>query len=112
MWGLKLNTIGQTIKQLRIFIKDRVRRKIVSAIDLTDFRITDEETDAIYLTYEEITKIYEADVSAHPYLLEYCDLFVLACLTGLRFSDLSTSKKRIYEILCCTKNSESLITGW
>ncbi len=25
----------------------------------------------------------------HPYLVEYRDLFVLACLTGLRFSDFS-----------------------
>jgi integrase len=87
--GLKLNTIGQTIKQFRIFIKDRVRRKMIEPIDLTDFKIGEEESDAIYLSHEEIAKIYRTDLSAHPYLIEYRDLFVLACLTGLRFSDLS-----------------------
>jgi hypothetical protein len=87
--GLKVNTIGKTIKQLRIFIKDRVRRKIIAPIDLTDFRIPEEEVDAIYLTHAEIGKIYRADLSRHPYLIEYRDLFVLACLTGLRFSDFS-----------------------
>jgi integrase len=80
---------GQTIKQFRIFIKDRVRRKIIDPIDLTDFKISEEEVDAIYLSHDEIAKIYRADLSSYPYLSEYRDLFVLACLTGLRFSDFS-----------------------
>jgi integrase len=87
--GLKINTIGKTIKQLRIFIKDRVRRKIIAPIDLTDYKIPEEEIDAIYLTYEEIGKMYQANLSAFPHLVEYRNLFVLACLTGLRFSDFS-----------------------
>lgn len=87
--GLRLNTIGKTIKHLRGFIKDRVKRKIIPSIDLTDFKIPEEESDAIYLTHEEIAKIYQTDLSGHPYLVEYRDLFVLACLTGLRFSDFS-----------------------
>ncbi len=90
--GLKINSIGKTIKQLRIFIHDRMRRKIIAPIDLTDFKIPEEEPDAIYLTYEEIGKIYEADLTAFPYLVEYRNLFVLACLTGLRFSDFSILK--------------------
>lgn len=88
--GLKVNSIGKSIKQLRVFIKDRVRRKIIPSIDLTDFKVPEEETDAIYLTYEEIGTMYQTDLSAHCYLAEYRDLFVLACLTGLRFSDFST----------------------
>lgn len=87
--GLKINTIGKTIKQLRIFIKDRVRRKIIAPIDLTDYKIPEEEIDAIYLTYEEIGKIYRANLTAFPHLAEYRNLFVLACLTGLRYSDFS-----------------------
>lgn len=90
--GLKVNTIGQTIKQLRIFIKDRARRKIISPIDLNDFKIPAEETDAIYLTYDEVGKLYQTDLSEFLFLKEYRDLFVLACLTGLRFSDFSTLK--------------------
>ncbi len=87
--GLRLNTIGKTIKHLRGFIKDRVKRKIIPSIDLTDFKIPEEESDAIYLTHEEIAKIYQTDLSDHQNLIEYRDLFVLACLTGLRFSDFS-----------------------
>ncbi len=88
--GLKVNSIGKTIKQFRIFIKDRMRRKIIEPIDLTDFKIPEEESDAIYLTYDEIGKIYHTDVTAFPHLKQYRDMFVLACLTGLRFSDFST----------------------
>ncbi|MDF2189819.1 site-specific integrase [Paraflavitalea sp. CAU 1676] len=90
--GLKLNTIGKTIKHLRGFIKDRVKRKISAPIDLTDFKIPEEDSDAIYLTHEEIGTIYQTDLSDQPHLVEYRDLFVLACLTGLRFSDFSTLK--------------------
>jgi integrase len=90
--GLKLNTIGKTIKHLRVFIKDRVKRKIIAAIDLSDFKIPEEESDAIYLSHQEIATIYQTDLSAYPHLNEYRDLFVLGCLTGLRFSDFSTLK--------------------
>ena len=87
--GLRLNTIGKTIKHLRGFIKDRIKRKIISPIDLTDFKIPEEESDAIYLSYDEIARIYQTDLKTHPHLIAYRDLFVLACLTGLRFSDFS-----------------------
>lgn len=91
-YGLKTSTIGRTIKKLRMFIKDRVRRKIIPAIDLSDFKILDEQSDAVYLTYDEIGKVYTTDLSDAPYLIQYRDLFVLGALTALRFSDFTTLK--------------------
>jgi len=90
--GLKVNTIGKTIKQLRIFLRNRMRKKIIPQIDLTDFKTTEEAVDAIYLTWDEISKIYKVDLSGFPHLFDYRNMFVLACLTGLRFSDFSTIK--------------------
>ena len=90
--GLKINSIGKTIKQLRVFIKDRMRRKLIDPIDLTDFKIPEEEPDAVYLSYEEIGKIYNLDLYDNPELEKYRNLFVLGCLTGLRFSDFSILK--------------------
>ena len=87
--GLRINTIGKTIKQFRIFIRDKIRRKSIPAMDLSAYKIPEEETDAIYLTYEEIGKIYHLDLSECPELEPYRRWFVLACLTGLRFSDFS-----------------------
>ncbi len=69
-----------------------MRRKIIAPIDLSDFKILDEETDAIYLTVQEIRTLYNLDLSAHPHLTRFRDLFVLGCFTGLRFSDFSNIK--------------------
>ena len=90
--GLKLSTMGSSIKQLRIFLRDRARRKIIASIDLSDFKILDEETDAIYLTVQEIRAMYNLDLSEHPHLKRFRDLFVLGSFTGLRFSDFSNIK--------------------
>jgi integrase len=90
--GLRRNSVGTTIKQLRIFLRDRVRRKIIPPIDLSDFKILDEETDAIYLTISEIRALYNVDLSAHPEWRRFRDMFVLGCYTGLRFSDYSGIK--------------------
>ncbi len=87
--GFRISTVGKIIKQLRIFVRNRMRKKIISPINLDDFKILDEETDAIYLTRAEIGLIYQADLSAHPHLEKYRDLLVFGCLTGLRFSDFS-----------------------
>jgi integrase len=47
-----------------------------------------EDTDAIYLTEDEITQIYNTDLGAHPELKEKRDLLVLGCQLGLRSNDL------------------------
>jgi integrase len=58
-------------------------------MDLTGFKIVEEEADAIYLTPEEIKKILFLDLSKRHHLQKYRDLLVFGCLTGLRFSDFS-----------------------
>jgi integrase len=88
--GFRISTLGKTIKQLRIFLRNRIRRKIIPPINLDDFKILDEEADAIYLSREEISKIYQVDLTGHPSLVKYRNLFVFGCLTGMRFSDFST----------------------
>ncbi|WP_153799695.1 site-specific integrase, partial [Foetidibacter luteolus] len=75
--------------QLRVFLRDRMRRKIISPIDISDFKILEEESDAIYLSRNEIARIYQTDLSANPHLVKYRDLLIFGCLTGLRFSDFS-----------------------
>jgi len=88
--GFRISTIGKTIKQLRIFLNNRIRRKIIPPINLEDFKGMDEESDAVYLSWNEITQIYQVDLSEYPHLEKYRNLLVFGCLTGLRFSDFST----------------------
>lgn len=88
--GMKLSNAGKIIKQLRIFLNNRIRKKIIEAIDLKDFKILDEEADAIYLNEKEIKQIFEADLSREPHLDKYRYLLVFGCQTGMRWSDFST----------------------
>jgi hypothetical protein len=41
--GLKVNTIGRTIKQFRTFLRDRIRKKIIPLIDMEGWKIMEEE---------------------------------------------------------------------
>ena len=66
-----------------------MRKKIIAPIDLDGWTILEEEVDAVYLSMEEINKIYNIDLSGHPQLINSRNDFVLGCLTGLRFSDFS-----------------------
>jgi len=66
-----------------------MRKKRIPPINLEDFKILNEETDPIYLTWREISRIYNADLSTQPHLCKYRDLLMFGCLTGLRFSDFS-----------------------
>lgn len=90
--GLKKNSVGTSIKQLRIFLRDRIRRKLIKDIDLSDFKILEEEADTIYLTPIEIQILYSLNLAAHPEWERFRDMFVLGCLTGLRFSDFNEIK--------------------
>lgn len=65
--GLKLNTIGKTVKQLRIFLKNRSKKKVILPIDLDGFKILEEEADAIYLTETEIHHMQLLGLLKHPY---------------------------------------------
>ena len=90
MKGLRLNTVGKTIKQLKIFIKDRIQKKIIPYNDISCFKGMEEDVDAVYLRRAELSKIYRLDLNHRPTLIKYRDLFIVGCLTGFRFGDYST----------------------
>lgn len=85
--GLKINTIGKTIKWLKIFLANRMAKKIIPIIDLTAYKVMEEDVDAIYLSWKEISTMYRLDLSGNPFLEIIRDEFILGCLTGFRFSD-------------------------
>ena len=91
--GLKANTVGKTIRQLRTFLKNRALKKIIGPIDMEGWDIWEDEVDAVYLNLDEIEAIRTMDLHKYPHLEPYRDDLVLACLTGLRFSDFSSLVK-------------------
>ena len=56
------------------------------------FSVSEQEVDNVYLSKEEIRKLYKHDFSANKRLEQVRDLFVVGCLTGLRYGDYSNIK--------------------
>ena len=86
--GLSTNTVGKQIKNLKAFLNYCFRNEIIERFDLSDFKTVTEDTDAIFLSEDEINQIYNTDFSDYPELEESKDLLVLGCQLGLRSSDL------------------------
>lgn len=91
--GLKTNTVGKTIKQLKTFLKDRIKKEIIPAFDMDDWIVLEVEVDAVYLSIKEIEEIGRVSLTRHPHLVDYKNDLLLGCLTGLRFSDFSKIKQ-------------------
>ncbi len=87
--GLVTNGVGKQIKNLKAFLRDRMRKNYCATIDLSSYKGLSEEVDRIYLSWDEISMIYRLDLANYPELIPARDLLVLGCLLGLRFSDLS-----------------------
>ena len=89
------NTIGKQIKNIKVFLNEATERGINNNMEYKSrrFKVMSEETDAIYLSKEELEKLKELDLSGNKKLEKVRDLFLVGCHTGLRFSDLSALKK-------------------
>ena len=84
------NTIGGFVKAIKIFMNEAVDRKLTKNLEYRNrnFKVTEEQVDKIYLSRDEILNIYCLDLNEDNRLGRVRDLFVVACYTGLRFSDL------------------------
>jgi len=89
--GYSENTIGGYIKHVKVFMNEAFDRKLTSNIEFKSkrFKMIAETTDKIYLSLEDIEKIYSLNLSRNKTLENVRDLFVIGCYTGLRFSDLT-----------------------
>lgn len=87
---LALNTIGGHIKNIKVFMDVAYQKKFHTNDFYRNklFKIMEEQTPAIYLDTSEIVWILELDLTSQPRLEKVRDAFILACRTGLRFSDL------------------------
>ena len=88
--GLVTNSAGKVIRLLKGFVHYQIAKGIIPNIDLKNFKVVEEETDAIYLNEKELAAIYKLDLSDDLELEQIRDVFIVGCFTGLRYSDLST----------------------
>lgn len=103
-------------KQNTIYATYGVLKPLLNAAKLEGFEFGDSykslkgkcfDTDAIYLTEEEIKSIYHLDISSlmkageidSKSTIEYTrDLFIISCWTGLRRSDINRLEKATFDL--------------
>lgn len=97
------NTFGKQIKTLKTFLNLATEKGVNKNLTYKSrlFKAPQEPIDHIYLTNDELEKIYKMDFLEKKYLERVRDLFLIGCYTGLRFSDFTQLKK---ENLVETKN--------
>ena len=91
---LSPNTVAKDISILKVFMGEAIDLKLTNNLEYLHkkFTASEEETDAVYLTEQEIINLYRFDLSKSKKLEQVRDLFVFGSFVGLRFSDYSDIK--------------------
>ena len=84
------NTIGTFIKNIKVYMNEALDKKLTTNQEFKSrrFKKVSEESENIYLTEAELSKIYKKDFSKQKTLDRVRDIFIIGCYTGLRYSDL------------------------
>lgn len=87
---MAVNTVGARIKNLKAVLNHAYENEVNTYLNFKKkrFKVTKEQTDAIYLSVEELNIIEQLDLSSKPHLDRVRDIFLIGCWTGVRFSDL------------------------
>jgi integrase len=97
--GLSVNAIGKDIQILKVVLLEAVDLGLTENLKFKHkkFAVVREETDAVFLTIDELIKFYDFDLSDNKRLEQVRDLFVFGCFVGLRFSDFSSIKPEYHQ---------------
>ena len=85
---IKQNYFCKIIKVLKSFLNWATDKGYNTARDFEKFKASDHDIDIIYLSFEELMKLYNKDMKSDK-LSQVRDFYCMGCFTGLRFSDLS-----------------------
>lgn len=86
---LSVNYSLKLIQNLKLFLNEAKELEYHNndAYKSRKFTIKKEEITHIYLTLEELERMYNEDLKEKPKLERVRDTFIVGCFTGLRFSD-------------------------
>lgn len=87
--NLSTNYIGKHIKVLKSLLNDAYDNGVTTNTDYRHkkFKILKEDVENIYLTEDELTKMWQFNLDNHPNHQRARDLFLIGAYTGLRVSD-------------------------
>lgn len=111
------NTIPASFSILKVWLKAAAEQGFITSTDYTQYKSKAKNVDNIYLTVDEIKRIYELNISVlmakglidRKSKIEITrDLFIIGCWTGLRISDLNRlNESAIFNLV---NNSVSIFT--
>jgi integrase len=84
---IKQNYFAKIIKVLKSFLTWSTEKGYNILRDFENFKAPEHDIDIIYLTFDELMKLYEKDFETDR-LNHVKDFYCMGCFTGLRFSDL------------------------
>lgn len=82
------NYTGTHINKLKAFMNWSVKRGYTTNLEFRRVRRMQENTEIIYLTFEEVQQFLNHKFKKEEYA-QMRDLYCLGCFTGLRYSDIS-----------------------
>jgi hypothetical protein len=83
------NTVSKYFDLLKTFLHWAKERNLNHKTDYLKFKTPTQETDIVYLTFDELLKLYNLDLSQNTELDKIRDVFCFQCFTGARFSDIA-----------------------
>jgi len=90
------NTVSKYIKTLKTYMKWTMERDYHKNDEFVKFSAKEKPADIIYLTSDQLMHLYNIKISDETLTLVK-DYFCLACLTGLRYSDISRIRKEYFK---------------
>ena len=103
----KYNTIPASFSLLKVWLNEAARQGLINDETYKSYRSKAVEVDNIYLTEDEISRLYALDIpslkskgviDAKSNIEETRDLFIVGCWTGLRQSDLNHLDKALFDV--------------
>jgi integrase len=91
----KKNTIAGQFKNIKAIIGKAYSVKLHTNSDYKEFKAGREVAVNVFLTLDELDKIYNLNFKNHPALERTKDSFIVACFTGLRFGDIGRIRSNL-----------------
>lgn len=86
------NTISKKIKTLKAFLNYAAERKLIDTDLFTHFSTKTTSAVKISLSEQELSKIFNLNLSLAPELAQARDLFLFGCFTGMKYSEIMKLK--------------------
>ena len=99
--GYQTNTTGRFIKVLKYFMQKSLYEKKHNSRDFQNrdvFKIPTRKSFSVYLTIDEIEKIYKYNLKSFPRMELARDTFIVLCETAIRISDYKQVALNIREV--------------